>query len=125
MRCNPKLIAATLKTACWPVLATAQGDEKDKTETMNWFSAFIWSPTSPILGNVIVILLLMMSAVVMGFSLMLIFKFRRNTSGRASRGSEGKFLPTGTPPRRLNAWRERRIDLPLELFQRPGGGGDA
>ncbi len=75
MRLKPTLIAL-MTAACWPMMALAQDDEP-KTETLNWFQAFIWSKESPLLGNLIVILLLIMSAVVMGFTIMLIFKFRR------------------------------------------------
>ena len=71
-----KLPAVALIAALWPALASAQDDTS--TTTMNWFQAFIWSNNNPILGNLITMLLLMMSAVVMGFSLMLIFKFREN-----------------------------------------------
>ncbi|MEM9415236.1 MAG: MotA/TolQ/ExbB proton channel family protein [Planctomycetota bacterium] len=46
-------------------------------ETQSWFQAFFW-PKGPLLGNLIIMLLLLMSAVVMGFTLMLIFKYRRN-----------------------------------------------
>lgn len=77
MRSKLILSAAALTAACWPMLASAQDDETTTT-TMNWFEAFIWSPSGPILGNLIVILLLVMSAVAMGFSLMLVFKFRRD-----------------------------------------------
>ena len=74
MRSKLTLSAAALLTALWPAMASAQ-----ETQTsMNWFEAFIWSNHSPLLGNLIVALLLLMSAVVMGFSLMLIFKFRQN-----------------------------------------------
>ena len=70
-----KLTAAALIAALWPAMASAQ----DETATsMNWFQAFIWSTESPMLGNLITVLLLLMSAVVMGFSLMLIFKFRQS-----------------------------------------------
>ncbi len=75
MRLKPTLIALFV-TACWPMLAMAQ-DEPTSTSS-NWFEAFIWSTKSPMLGNLIVVLLLIMSAVVMGYSLMLIFKFRRD-----------------------------------------------
>lgn len=73
---RPKLIttAAALIAFCWPMLASAQDGE---TVTTNWFQAFIW-PDGPILGNLIIVLLLIMSAIVMGFSLMLVLKFRRN-----------------------------------------------
>lgn len=69
-----KTTAALILAALWPVMASAQTE----STTMNWFQAFIWSNESPMLGNLIVVLLLLMSAVVMGFSLMLIFKFRQN-----------------------------------------------
>ncbi|MEM9347687.1 MAG: MotA/TolQ/ExbB proton channel family protein [Planctomycetota bacterium] len=71
-----KYSAAALIAALWPAMASAQ-DEESST-TMNWFQAFIWSNSSPLLGNLITMLLLLMSAVVMGFTLMLIFKFREN-----------------------------------------------
>lgn len=71
-----KYTAAALLTALWPAMALAQ-DGQEAT-TMNWFSAFIWSNESPMLGNLITMLLLLMSAVVMGFSLMLVFKFRQS-----------------------------------------------
>ena len=77
MRSKLTMTAAALISASWPMLASAQ--DAEKKSSMNWFEAFIWSPTSPMLGNIIVILLLVMSAVVMGFSLMLVMKFRRNT----------------------------------------------
>lgn len=78
MRSNlKKTTAALLMTALWPAMASAQADESTST-TMNWFQAFIWSNESPMLGNLITMLLLLMSAVVMGFSLMLVFKFRQN-----------------------------------------------
>jgi biopolymer transport protein ExbB len=70
-----KTTAALILAALWPAMASAQDDS---TTTMNWFQAFIWSNESPMLGNLIVVLLLLMSAVVMGFSLMLIFKYRQN-----------------------------------------------
>lgn len=74
MRSNMKTTtAALLMTMLWPAIASAQ--DTDVTTT-NWFQAFIWSNNSPILGNLITVLLLLMSAVVMGFSLMLVFKFR-------------------------------------------------
>lgn len=79
MRLKLNLIAAALISACWPALALAQEDGETKTTT-NLFRAFIWPKTEgvEILGNLIILLLLLMSAVVMGFSIMLIFKFRRN-----------------------------------------------
>ena len=71
-------IAALSLATLWPALASAQ-DAQEETST-NIFQAFIWPKTEgvEILGNLIIILLLMMSAVVMGFSIMLIFKFREN-----------------------------------------------
>jgi len=75
MRSKLTLTASALLAACWPSLALAQ---EETVESLNWFQAFIWAPTGPMLGNLIVILLLVMSAVVMGFSLMLLLKFRRN-----------------------------------------------
>lgn len=72
---NKKTTAALLMTCFWPAMAMAQDD---KVTTMNWFQAFVWSNSSPMLGNLITVLLLLMSAVVMGFSLMLIFKFRQS-----------------------------------------------
>lgn len=77
MRSKLLMTAAALLSACWPMLASAQPEEQT-TESLNWFQAFIWSSNSPMLGNLIVLLLLVMSAVVMGFSLMLVLKFRRN-----------------------------------------------
>ncbi len=73
-----KLTAAALLTTLWPAIASAQ-DEGGSTTT-NIFQAFIWPKTEgvEILGNFIIVLLLLMSAVVMGFSIMLIFKFRQN-----------------------------------------------
>ncbi|MGB0767204.1 MAG: MotA/TolQ/ExbB proton channel family protein [Phycisphaeraceae bacterium] len=76
MRSKTTLSAAALLSALWPAAASAQ--EAGTTTSMNWFQAFIWSNNSPMLGNLIVVLLLLMSAVVMGFSLMLIFKFRKD-----------------------------------------------
>jgi len=78
MRPKTTLIAAAMMSACWPVLATAQdaAADKDTTQSLNFFQAFIW-PEGPILGNAIIVVLLLMSAVVMGFTIMLIFKFRR------------------------------------------------
>ncbi|MGB1125665.1 MAG: MotA/TolQ/ExbB proton channel family protein [Phycisphaeraceae bacterium] len=74
MPSKKKTTAALLLAALWPAAASAQ----ETATTMNWFQAFIWSNESPMLGNLIVVLLLLMSAVVMGFTLMLIFKFREN-----------------------------------------------
>jgi len=73
------MTSAALITACFPLLAMAQ-DDKPKSTTTNLFQAFIWPETHgvEVLGNLIILLLLLMSAVVMGFSIMLIFKFRRN-----------------------------------------------
>ncbi len=75
MSSKMKFTAAALLAALWPAMASAQ---EETATTMNWFQAFIWSTSSPMLGNLITVLLLLMSAVVMGFSLMLVFKFRKN-----------------------------------------------
>lgn len=79
MRLKLSLIAATLMTSLWPAVASAQ-DDGDSSTTTNIFQAFIWPKTEgvEILGNIIIVLLLLMSAVVMGFSIMLVFKFRKN-----------------------------------------------
>ena len=71
-----KLGLALAAASAWPVAALAQ-DEPPKEVTSSWFTAFFW-PQGPILGNLIILLLLIMSAVVMGYSLMLVFKYRRN-----------------------------------------------
>jgi len=80
MRLKLNLIAAALISACWPALTLAQPEDGETESSTNLFRAFIWPKTEgvEILGNLIILLLLLMSAVVMGFSIMLIFKFRRN-----------------------------------------------
>ncbi len=70
-----KITAAALLATLWPAMAWAQDAPVEK---VGLFEAFVWSSNSPLLGNLIVVLLLLMSSVVMGFTLMLIFKFRQN-----------------------------------------------
>ncbi|MEM6507412.1 MAG: MotA/TolQ/ExbB proton channel family protein [Planctomycetota bacterium] len=70
-----KTTAALLIATLWPVMASAQDETAKK---VGLFEAFIWSNNNPLLGNLITMLLLLMSAIVMGFTLMLIFKFREN-----------------------------------------------
>jgi len=67
------LIAAA--AMAFPTIALAQDDGAGTEQS--WFKAFIW-PEGPILGNLIIVLLLVMSATVMGFSMMLIIKYRKN-----------------------------------------------
>jgi biopolymer transport protein ExbB len=71
-----KLTLALSGVALWPAAALAQ-DDQAPAETQSWFKAFFW-PDGPLLGNLIILLLLVMSATVMGFTLMLVFKHRRN-----------------------------------------------
>ena len=78
-----KLILVLAFAAAWPIAAVAQDEAAapaaaDNTPaTESWFTAFFW-PDGPILGNLIILLLLVMSATVMGYSLMLLLKYRRS-----------------------------------------------
>ena len=75
MRIPPiKPTVALAAAALWPAAALAQG--QPEAQTQSWFRAFFW-PDGPFLGNLIILLLLVMSATVMGFSLTLLFKHRR------------------------------------------------
>jgi len=71
-----KLGLAMAAASAWPAAALAQ-DQPPQEVTSSWFSAYFW-PAAPILCHLIILLLLILSAVVMGYSLMLVFKYRRN-----------------------------------------------
>jgi len=70
-----KFMLALTGAAAWPGLAMAQ-DAAETSTTINVFQMFLWA--DDILGVLIIYLLVLMSAVVMGFTLMLILKHRRN-----------------------------------------------
>lgn len=63
--------------AMTPTAVLAQEGGENEAQEMNVFQMFFWA--DDIVGVAIIYLLLLMSAVAMGFTTMLIFKYRRNT----------------------------------------------
>ena len=51
-----------------------------------------------------------------------IFRFERR--GRRGRNITGEFVATGIVPRLIEELREREIEIPLEMFQRPQVSGN-